>query len=64
MTAKLTPAQKAFLQDCASSPHGEDAIDSYPPVIKMLARGFIEPGRFSSNWRITDAGRAALAEST
>ena len=69
MTAKktqATPARVEFLQRAAMRDRGTYAVDYYPPLKWALTRGYVErtgigPGR-EHRYRITDAGRAWLAE--
>lgn len=63
---EVTPARREFLQRAASGERGTYAVDYYPPAQWALARGYVErvglgPGS-EHRYRITDAGRAWLAE--
>lgn len=58
---KLTEAQYSVLQTLQSRNAYYSA--SYPPIKRLLAHGFIEQfqGRWAVSYRITEAGRSALA---
>lgn len=64
---KLTRPQLGALR-LAAEDGGYRAIDSYPPIRKLVRLGYIacaDPGNFGNpNWVATDAGRAALSTLT
>lgn len=63
--AKLTKAQTdTLLEIDAAGPSGAAYADHYPPIRKLLERGFIGTKRlrFSDVYVITPAGRTALSE--
>lgn len=69
VTAKktqATPARVEFLQRAAMVGRGTYAVDYYPPAKWALARGYVERAGLGPGsehlYRITDAGRAWLAE--
>lgn len=56
---KLTQPQIALLKE--AYPLGTTGcVDNYRPLKKLLTLGLMEPTPWSSTWRITDEGRAAL----
>jgi hypothetical protein len=59
---KLSEPQRKLLEKAVAE-GSTFAVDSYPPVKKLLALGFIQPVR-SCRWAPTQAGRDALKDST
>lgn len=60
---KLTKAQKEMLTEAVDKGKVY-AVDTYPPVLKLLAFGFIKraEGTTRSLWVPTDEGRAAIGK--
>lgn len=60
---KLSKAQKDLLTEAAGEQPAR-AVDSYPPVKKLLALGLIKPfegkNSYNNRWVITEAGRKVL----
>ena len=57
---KLSEPQRKLLEKAVAE-GSTFAVDSYPPVKKLLALGFIEPMKEQScRWTPTQAGRDAL----
>jgi hypothetical protein len=60
---KLSKAQLAVLNEAVDKGFAQ-AVDSYPPIKKLLALGFIKPyegtNSYNNKWVITEAGRKAL----
>jgi len=61
VTVKLSKPQRKLLEKAVAE-GSTFAVDSYPPVKKLLALGYIEPakGRSQLRWAPTEAGRKAL----